>query len=325
MNPAPHSPPAGLNPIQRVLFAFILGLLWILRHLPDKPIYRVTYTLGAGASLLMPERRATARANMRRVCRWLAANDMASPRVARAARDERALDRMVRATFGHWALSYVEAAMAPRYGRDQLEQRVIPSDPAATAEAMSMPQSGEPGPIHMTMHFGAVDLAALYGARVGPVPMTGPMEIVESPLGRAYFERMRTSLDVTIVPLGDAATALVAALRRGEAVGVVADRNIVGKGSTMELFGAPARLPTGPAVLAVQTGAPLYLEVIERTGFGAWAGHTIRLRPRPGSTRREAARSMLEQQARGFEQVIARSPEQWTTLFFRIWEDESEA
>ena len=109
---------------------------------------------------------------------------------------------------------------------------------------------GQPGPIHMAMHFGSVDLSAIYGARVGPLPLTGPMEFVEAPLARAYFDRVRNDLDVTIVPLDNAAEALTGALERGEAVGIVADRNIVGRGTLVELFGGPMRLPIGPAMLS---------------------------------------------------------------------------
>ncbi len=317
------APPLDLA--QRVILALVIGSIWVLRRLPDKPIYRIAYLVGAGVYLLMPARRGTARRNLRRVCKWLVANDMAGPRVARAARDPRALEHMVRATFGHWVVSYTEAMLAPRYRSDELKRRLVPTHPEVTAEAMAAPPPGQPGPIHMAIHYGAVDLSALYGARVGTVPVTGPMETLTSPLGRAYFERARRELGVTIVPLGHAATELVAALRRGEAVGVVADRNIIGNGKLVELFGAPARIPTGPAVLSVQTGAPLYLEVIERTAPGAWLGHTIRLRPHAGVPRREAARSILEQQVRWMERIIARAPEQWTTLFFAIWEDEGGA
>lgn len=317
--------PAHLSPLQRILFGLVISTMWLLQRLPDKPIYRITYVLGAGVYLLMPGRRALARRNLQRVCDWLVANDMASPRVARASSDRRALEHMVRATFGHWMLTYAESVLAPRYGTDELKRRVVPSDPIATAESMSRPLPGRPGPIHMTIHFGSLDLSALYGARVGATPLTGPMETLESALARAYFERVRHALGVTIVPLGEAATELVAALKRGEAIGAVADRNIVGKGTLVQLFGAPARIPVGPAVLSAQTDAPLYLEVVERTGPGTWSGHTIRIRPEPGATSREAARSMVAQGARGFERLIARAPEQWTTLFFPIWEDEDQA
>ena len=316
---------APLGAIRQLAFRALLAALWVARRLPDKPIYRVAYAVGAGLSLAMPARRRQVRRNLQRVCAWLVANDMAIPRVAAAARDPRALERMVRATFGHWVVTYAEAALGPRYSGRELKRRFVPSDPAASDEAMSARPPGQVGLIHMAMHFGSVDLSALYGSRVGALPVTGPMESVESPFARAYFEHVRQELGVTIVPLGGAATSLVAALERGEAVGVVADRNIVGSGVKVDLFGAPVRLPVGPAVLSVQTGAPIYLQAIERTGPGEWLGHTVPIRPRTGSTRREATRSIIEQEARAFERIIARAPEQWTTLFFSIWNDEDEA
>ncbi len=299
----------------------MLGL-WAARRLPDKPLYRAAFAIGAGLYLLLPERRRLVRSNLERVVRSLVASGQATPRVARAARDERSLDRLVRDTFGHWVVTYAEAALGPRYSGDELSRRFVAAYPETSAEALSRPEPGRPGPIHMAMHFGSVDLSAIYGARVGPLPLTGPMEFVESPLARAYFDRVRFEMDVNIVPLEGAAEALTGALERGEAVGIVADRNIVGRGSLMQLFGAPVRLPIGPAMLSVQTGAPLYLEAIERTGPGEWLGHTIALRPEPGATRREATRQIMEQEVRAMERVIARAPEQWTTLFFPIWENE---
>ena len=321
------TPPPGppLNSLERVAFKTLIAGLWLVRKLPDKPLYRAAFAIGAGLSLLLPERRALVRSNLQRVCEWLVVNDMASPRVVRAARDDDSLDRMVRATFGHWVVTYAEAALGPRYSREELERRFVPADPAASREALSTRPEGEPGPIHMAMHFGSVDLSALYGSLVGELPLTGPMEFVDSPLARAYFDRVRNELGVTIVPLENAAEVLTGALRRGEAVGIVADRNIVGRGTRMELFGRPIRLPVGPAMLSLQTGASLYLEAIERTGPGEWLGHTVPLRAEPGATRREAMRSILEQEVRTFERIIARAPEQWTTLFFRIWDDEDEA
>lgn len=312
-------PELGLG--EALALRLILLLLAVAQRLPDRPIYRIAFAVGSGLSLLMPARRALARRNLARVCRWLDATGTATPRVRAAARDGRVLDRLVRATFGHWVVSYVEAALAPRYSAAELQARVRAADEATSLEALAVRAPGEVGVIHMAMHFGAVDLSAVYGARLSPLPITGPMELVKAPLARAYFEHVREALGVTIVPIGDAASALTKALRRGEAIGVVADRNIVGSGLPVELFGAPARLPVGPAVLSVQTGAPLYLEALERTAPGEWLGHTVPLRPAPGSSRREATRSILEQEARAFERIVARAPEQWTTLLFPIWDD----
>jgi KDO2-lipid IV(A) lauroyltransferase len=150
------------------------------------------------------------------------------------------------------------------------------------------------------------------------------MEVVTSPVARAWFERIRSDLGVTVVPLQGAAESLSAALLRGEAVGVVADRTIGGRGARVQLFGAPARLPVGPAVLSVQTGAPIFLQAIERVGLGAWIGHTVHIGTEVGTSPREATRAILDGEARAFERIVARAPEQWTTLFFPIWDDEAE-
>jgi len=318
----PPAPP--LKAWQRVVFRLLLGGLALARRLPDRPIYRVAFVIGAGLYLVMPGKRDQVRRNLRRVCAWSAQRGDATPRVARAAADPAALERLVRASFGHWVLTYVEAALAPSYGKEELLARVVLTDQAATDEALSARPAGEVGPIQMAMHYGSVDLSALYGVRVGELPFTGPMEAVEHPLARAYFDHVRGELGATLVPIGGAAERLVAALQRGEAAGVVADRNVVGRGVPVELFGAPLRLPIGPAILAAQTGATIYLQAIERTGPGEWLGHTIAIRAEPGAQRREATRSIIEQEARAFERLIARAPEQWTTLFFAIWKDDGE-
>ena len=316
----PPAPPLGLA--GRIAFRLMLAVLWLARRLPDRPIYRIAWMVGAGLSLAMPERRSQVRRSLQRICDWLVANDLASSRVRAAARDPRAMDRLVRSTFGHWVVSYAEAALGPSYSGAELKRRFVVVDSDASGEAVARRPPGVVGPIHMAMHFGSVDLSALYGARVGELPVTGPMEFVTAPLARAWFDHVRYELGVTIVPIGDAARHLVAALERGEAVGVVADRNVVGSGASVQLFGAPARLPIGPAILSIQTGAPIYLQAIERTGPGQWLGHTVRIVTPPGLSRREATRAILEQEARAFERIVARAPDQWTTLFFPIWSDE---
>jgi lauroyl/myristoyl acyltransferase len=316
----PTAPP--LSAWQRAAFRLVLGLLSVARRLPDKPLYRLSYALGRTLYLVLPDRREPLRSNLRRVCRSLVAQDMASPRVARAAKDDRALESLVRAAYGHWLLSYVESALIPGYDAARLRERVELLDPAATAEALASRAPDEIGVIHLALHFGSLDLSILYGVRVGDLALTGPMEALQDPLGRAYFDHVRGELGVTLVPIEGAAEHLVAAIERGEAGGLVADRNVAGRGSLVELFGAPTRLPIGPALLSAQTGATIYLQAIERVGPGEWVGHTIVIRHSGDATRREATRSALEQEARAIERLIARAPEQWTTLFFPMWKDD---
>ena len=87
-----------------------------------------------------------------------------------------------------------------------------------------------------------------------------------------------------------------------------------------ELLGGIARMPVGPAVLAVESGAPVFAIGVVRTGLGAWSSHIERLEVPATGTRRERLAAVLDAQARAFERIIALAPEQWWACFFPIWE-----
>ena len=270
----------------------------------------------------MPQRRALVRANLGRVCRALDSAGSASPEVRAAAHDGRHLDALVRNVFGYWFVTYVESAMAPRYGATALRQRVRLTDPDLTTTALGPVPAGAPGPIFVGLHFGSVEFGALYAARLGRLPLSGPMEQVENPVMRDYFARTRGALGMDLLPMQGVAPLLVQRIRRGEAVALVADRVISGQGTRVQLFGATARLPAGPAILALETGAPMYALAVYRNGPGAWVGRVERLEVPADGTRRERLQATLDAQVRAFERFIAAAPDQWWTLLFRIWEED---
>jgi phosphatidylinositol dimannoside acyltransferase len=310
---------------QRVAGRLVIAGVWLLRHLPDKPAYRIAFRVGQGLSYLMPERRSLARSNLGRVCRALDASGDATAQVSAAARDGRRLDALVRAVFGYWIVTYVESAMGSRYDAAALRSRVALHDPATTAASLAPVPAGSPGPIFVGLHLGSVELGALYAALLGHVPISGPMEQVGNPVLRDYFRRTRGALGMDLLPIAGVAPVLQERIARGEAVAIVADRVISGKGARVQLFGAPARLPAGPAVLAVETGAPFYALSIVRSAPGTWVGSVERVAVPVEGTRRERLQATLDAQVRIFERFIAAAPEQWWTLLFRIWEEDAVA
>ncbi len=318
-------PSSGLSLGQRIAGRLLIRGIGLLQWLPDRPVYRVAHLAGRGISYLMPERRALVRANLGRVCRALDDAGTATPRVAAAARDPRRLDALVRDVFGHWVLTYVESAMLTRYDADALRARIQLSDPDLTRMALERVPDGTPGQIFVGLHLGSVELAASYAALVGQMPVSGPMEQVANPMLRDYFRRTRGALGMELLPIRGVAPVLVERIVRGEAVALVADRVIGGTGTRVQLFGAPARLPAGPSVLAVETGGPLYALAVHRRGPGEWTGRLERVPVSAEGTRRERTTATLEAQARTFERFIAQAPEQWWTLLFRIWEEDVSA
>jgi KDO2-lipid IV(A) lauroyltransferase len=114
---------------------------------------------------------------------------------------------------------------------------------------------------------------------------------------------------------------MVAAIRRNEPVGLVADRDLSGAGLEVELFGARTKIPAGPAFLAVETGAPVYMSAVRRTGPGRYRGGLREVPVPEGANRRERIRAMAREEARLFEKFIMEAPEQWLAVFHPIWPD----
>jgi len=294
----------------------------VLRYLPTGLLHRAAYALGGVLYRVQPERRRLVRANLQRVCTWLVAHDMAGPQAAAAARDGGALDRLVRAAFGHYLRGYLESAILPVYASAEKLKRVQADDWDLAAQAFP---PGKSGPLIIVgLHFGAIEIPALWATRTLGRHITAPMETIGDPGLQQYFERARAQTGMNVIPVEGAASELRAALRRTETVALVADRPVGGVGTTVELFGAPARLPAGPAVLADETGAPAWLIVTRRSGWGDYRSRIERIETAPGTpteTRRERLSAFLEAEARAFERAVADAPEQWWTVFFPIWQD----
>lgn len=298
-----------------------LGLLsGILGRLPPSPLQRLAHAGGGVLYRLQPARRELVRANLQTVCGYLAERGLVAPQSAayRAARDERALDRLVRAAFGHYVRSYLETAVVGAYAQRGRLPVIEADDPALVEQAFGGAGQRSGPLILVGMHFGAIEVPGLWTSRQG-LRVTAPMETISDPDLQAYLAESRAAAGLRIVPSEGASRELSAALQRGEVVALVADRSVAGAGARVELFGAPARLPIGPAALALASAAPAWLVTTRRVG---WSRYRVALEhielPATG-TRRERLAAFLEHEARAFERAVAVAPEQWWTLFFPIW------
>jgi KDO2-lipid IV(A) lauroyltransferase len=251
-------------------------------------------------------------------------HDLASPTVAAAANDERRMRALVRDAFGHYVRAYAEAAFAPA-GGSALVERVAVESPDVVAEALRPAQPGGRGRLVIGLHFGALELAARFAVVHGQVPVSGPMETIGDPALQEVILRARSATGVRLLPVGTAAGELTAALDRDELVALVGDRVVRGAGTAVDLFGARARLPIGPAVLAYESGCQAYLVAVRRTGWARYAARMTALEVPGSGPRRAWTRTFLDAEARAFEAFIAEAPEQWWTIFFPIWDDSGDA
>jgi KDO2-lipid IV(A) lauroyltransferase len=305
------------TPVQGLRASLVAALSWAACRLPEGPLIRLAELGGELWYRLDRSRAAQGRRNLRRVCEWLAAEGVGPERARAAATDPAALERLLRSAFRHQARYYLEVATTPSMTPAYIRDRLTVETPDAVAEAFATPGAL----VFVGLHFGAIELPALLLADRAQRVATAPMETIDDPPLQEWFRRSRGSVGIRIVGLREARRELVAALGRGEPVGLVADRDITGGGICTTLFGRLAPLPVGPALLALEHDVPFYVAAVRRAGRGRYRGGVERIRFPAEGTRRERVTAFLATEARAFERVIAVAPEQWWAVFFSIWPD----
>lgn len=176
------------------------------------------------------------------------------------------------------------------------------------------------GVIVLSAHLGNWELGAAAlaqrGFRVNAVALWQP-----DPKLNALYQSYRQRRRINVIAFGRAARECIAALRRNEIVAVIGDRDYTGGRDTVEFFGQAARLPDGPAKLALATGAPILPLFMVRTANDTFAyvlGEPIWADPR-----RDTVRDVMRRIAQALERVISQHSEQWF-LFHDLWDVESD-
>ncbi|HEX8100475.1 MAG TPA: phosphatidylinositol mannoside acyltransferase [Actinomycetota bacterium] len=137
------------------------------------------------------------------------------------------------------------------------------------------------------------------------------------------FFRHRRALGMTIIPLSQGkrlGETLVRLLAENYVLALVADRDLTGRGVEVEMFGAPRKLPPGPARLALGTGAPLSVA----SAFTTREGWRCRILPpieieRTGDMRADVV-TLTRLIAASFERFISEAPTDWH-MFQPAWGD----
>jgi KDO2-lipid IV(A) lauroyltransferase len=295
----------------------LLAATRLVAALPEAPLVAAAESIGELWYRLAPARAAQARANLHRVCEGLDAQGRGSRLARRAATDPDALELLVRRCFRHTVRYYLEVARIGSVDLQQALDRVVVETPDAVREGL---RSGRPVVI-MGMHFGGIELPVIVVSHLVGRRVTAPMEKVADPAMQRWVEASRGRVGVDIVPLRDARRALMAALRRGESIGLVNDRDITGTGILVPFFGHPAPMSPGAAIIALETGTPVYAASARRIRGGRYAGKVIAVPLPVEGTRRERVVALTAAIAAAYETILADAPEQWWGAFHPIWPD----
>ena len=217
------------------------------------------------------------------------------------------LERTVRSAFASYGRYWADAAALDPSDRHPFARGLAVDG----IEHLRAAQRAGVGAVVALPHLGSWEIGAVWAARQG-FPLTTVAEPVEPPELFAWLVAQREALGMRVLPLGSSATELLATLRSGGFVALLADRDIVGDGVDVELFGERTTVPAGPAALALRSGAPIIPAGIYLERGGA---HRIVVRPaipavREARLRADVAR-LTQRLACELEVLVRLAPEQW--------------
>ena len=226
------------------------------------------------------------------------------------------LDELVRAGLRSYARYWMVAFRLPSQSKQDFLRDFHLLDEAEIDEVMAQGK----GAILALPHTGNWDAAAAWLVSKGHRLIT----VQERLKPERLFERFlayREKLGMQVLPLtGNERPPLDVLAERaaeGWAVALLADRDLSARGVEVEFFGGRTRMPPGPALLALRTGAPLYavdLWFTEKQTLGS----IRRIEPATEGPLDVRVKRTTQLLADAFAAGIARHPQDWHMLQ-KLW------
>jgi lauroyl/myristoyl acyltransferase len=235
------------------------------------------------------------------------------------------LATLTRAAMRSYLRYFCEAFRLPTLSTADINARVETIDEHHFRAALATGR----GVVVALPHLANWDLAGAWAAVNTDVGVLSVAERLEPAELFDRFVAYRNAIGIDIVALTgeDPFPHLVERVRSGRLVCLVADRDLSERGIGVDFFGATAKMPAGPAAIALRTGAVLMAVTLHYKSTGVGAPLVVTF-SEPIPVTREAGTlataAATQRVADWFAAGIAAHPQDWHMLQ-RIWPDAQDA
>lgn len=290
-----------MNKLLESFVAVLYLLAWrVVRWLPEKIAYGLFYKLGKMLAKRKGKSVARLRSNLERV---------------KSDYTEEQMDALMKASMRSYMRYWCDTFRFPDWSKERMRQTVEVHDEHLLMDAIA----AGTGVIVALPHAGNWDHAGAYFCSKG-VKLATVAERLKPELLFRKFVAHREAMGMEVLALDSRSIAILAKrLREGGLVALVADRDLSQTGVTVNFFGGLARMPAGPAVLAINTGAPLLTAYVSYAPRGIHINFELVQVGQTG-TQSERVQETVQRCADNFARGIAEDPEDWHMLQ-RIWVD----
>jgi len=201
------------------------------------------------------------------------------------------------------------------------KERIISTTEVIRENLLRDPISTKQGCIIALPHAGNWDHAAAYFCSTG-INLTAVVEKLKPEAIFKKFLDYRQSIGIEPISHKEKTIPLLTQrLNEGKLIALVADRDMSRNGIEVDFLGAVAKMPAGPAILAITTGAPLITAYIRYTDKGIKVIFDKTVVVPDSGSEDEKVRVVTQSMADNFAKHIKESPVDWHMLQ-RIWIDE---
>ena len=280
-------------------YAYFAG--WrIVRWLPERTAYRLAYAAADFLTKRKGKNVSRLRSNLQRT----------KPNMTELDLDLLLIDAM-RSYMRYWCDTF----RFPDWSPERVRETVSVTNEHLLLDAIS----AKTGVIVTLPHAGNWDHAGAYFCGKG-INLVTVVEHLKPEKLFLKFLSYRQAMGMEVLPLdGRVLGTLEQRLRQGALVALIADRDLSRSGIAVTFFGAPSRMPPGPAILALKTDAPLITAFVSYTETGIHIDFNQVSLPTSGSDE-EKISHIVQDMAQEFEVGITAHPEDWHMLQ-RIWTD----
>lgn len=201
------------------------------------------------------------------------------------------------------------------------KNRIISTTQVIRENLLRDPIQFKQGCIVALPHAGNWDHAAAYFCSTG-ITLTAVVEKLKPEAIFKKFLAYRESIGIEAISHKEKTIPILTErLQAGKLIALVADRDMSRNGIEVNFFGKTSKMPSGPAILAIKTGAPLITAYVGYTPGGIEIIFDETLKPTNSGSEEEQIKIITQSMADNFAKRIKENPVDWHMLQ-RIWVDE---
>ena len=228
--------------------------------------------------------------------------------------DSKKIKKVAFGSYKSFAIALTEILCLPKMNDSDIKRQVEYEDMNLIREKYEENK----GVILLSAHFGNWEYIALSAAVQLDIPFTVIVKSQRNPYVTNWMNNVRTKWNNKIVSLGISIRQVYETLKDKQVIAMVADQRGPVESVKVNFFGRSVSVHTGPAILALKTGAPILYGIAVRQDDYVYKAKIVEISTKDLSgSLEEKIREVSQRHMSHLEAYIRRFPDQWLWMHKR--------